>query len=108
LLDLDGVLVSLAAVVPELVCSLVDAVWREDWAAARAVHERLYALTQTVYHADEVSWDAHQRLKAAAFLLGELRSPIVRPPLRPLDGRALDGLRQALQAAGVLPIATRH
>jgi 4-hydroxy-tetrahydrodipicolinate synthase len=103
LLAIDGVLVSLAAVVPELVCSLVEAVWREDWTAARAVHERLYALTQTVYHADEVSWDAHQRLKAAAFLLGELRSPAVRPPLHPLDRAALDGLRRALHAAGLLP-----
>jgi hypothetical protein len=40
----------------------------------------LYVLKQVVYRMGEPSADAHQRMKAAVYLLGRVSSPIVRPP----------------------------
>ena len=47
----EGSLVSLAAVVPELIVELEQAVLAGDLAAARATHERLYSLARLVYGA---------------------------------------------------------
>ena len=52
LLGSEGSIVSLAAVVPELVIALFDAVQAGDLTAARNLNERIYPLARAIYRAD--------------------------------------------------------
>ena len=38
--------------------------------------------------------------EVAAYLTGRVASPVVRPPLRPLDPEAVEALKSDLEAAG--------
>jgi len=98
----DGALVGFAGFVPELIVELVEAVGRDDLAAARRVADRLYGLKQAVYRMGEPSADAHQRMKAATYLLGRISSPRVRPPLAPLDEAVIAALGDDLRRVGLL------
>ncbi|MBM6596295.1 dihydrodipicolinate synthase family protein [Microvirga pudoricolor] len=94
-----GSQVSLAAVIPEIVCALWDAAEMKDWNAARAIHEQLYPLSVAVYR-DQPSGRATSRLKACLKILGLVSNDFVRPPqaaatqeeYRRLE-RALHGLK---------------
>lgn len=97
----DGSLVSLAAVVPELIVALDRAVAAGDMAAGRALHERLYQLGRVVYGAP--GHLATIRLKTCLKLIGRLESVRCRPPVESLPEHATAQLRDALAAAGVLP-----
>lgn len=97
-----GSLVSLAAVVPELVVALDQAVRAADLAAARALHERIAPLAKAIYGAAPPGL-ATPRLKACLHLLGRLPDPTCRAPLPMLDAAERAALRQALAQAGVLP-----
>ncbi|MBP2151013.1 dihydrodipicolinate synthase family protein [Xanthobacter flavus] len=96
----DGSLVSLAAVVPELIVALDRAVARGDMAAGRALHERLYLLGRIVYGAP--GHLATLRLKTCLHLLGRLASTRCRPPVDTLPETEVARLREALAAAGLL------
>lgn len=96
----DGSLVSLAAVVPELIVALDRAVAAGDMAAGRALHERLYLLGRLVYGAP--GHLATLRLKTCLKLLGRLSSTRCRPPVDTLSDAETAALREALVAAGVL------
>ena len=95
-----GSLVSLAAVVPELVVALDEAVRRHDLPAARALHERLAPLARAIYGTAPPGL-ATPRLKACLHLLGRLSSPTCRAPLPALGEAEYDALREALGQAGV-------
>lgn len=97
----DGSLVSLAAVVPELIVALDEAVSKGDMAAGRLLHERLYLLGRVVYGAP--GHLATIRLKTCLKLLGRLGSTRCRPPVESLPEEAVAQLRDALAVAGVLP-----
>lgn len=97
----DGSLVSLAAVVPELIVALDRAVARGDMAAGRDLHERLYLLGRVVYGAP--GHLATIRLKTCLALLGRLASTCCRPPVDGLPEAEVARLREALAAAG-LPV----
>lgn len=96
----DGSLVSLAAVVPEMIVALDRAVAAGDMAAGRALHERLYLLGRIVYCAP--GHLATLRLKTCLTLLGRLSSTRCRPPVDTLPDAETAALREALVAAGVL------
>lgn len=98
----DGALVGFAGFVPELIVELVDAARRDDLAEARRLTDRIYVLKQAVYRMGEPSADAHQRMKAALYLLGRISSPRVRPPLAPLPDEVIAGLRRDLEGIGLL------
>ncbi len=102
---IDGALVGFAGFVPELIVELVDAVRQEDLPRARQVSDRLYHLKQAVYRMGEPSADAHQRMKAATYLLDRISSPRVRPPLAPLPEETVAGLRRDLERVGLLQAA---
>lgn len=95
-----GSLVSLAAVVPELVVALDRAVAAKDLDAARACHLRLAPLAQAIYRAPPPGLVA-ARLKACLTLLGRLASPACRPPVGPLSQPEIAALAEALRAAGL-------
>lgn len=96
----DGALVGFAGYAPGLICELVAMALAGDLAGARAMRDRVDTLAKAIYAFGEPSADAHQRMKMAAYLTGKLRSPVVRPPLRPLNEVAMASMVEALTRAG--------
>jgi 4-hydroxy-tetrahydrodipicolinate synthase len=76
----DGAQVSLAAVVPELIANLHQAVSSGDWLRAREVHEKIYPLSVAIYRAQPGN-RATARLKMCLKILGRLECDAVRPPI---------------------------
>lgn len=101
---IDGALIGFAGFVPEMMASLVAAALRDDLAEARRLTEQVFVLKQAVYRMGEPSFDAHQRMKMAVYLLGRISSPRVRPPLAPLADDVIAGLRHDLERVGLRPV----
>jgi len=97
----DGALVGFAGFVPQLIAELVSAALHDRLTEARQIAERVYVLKHAVYRMGEPSADAHQRMKAAVYLLGNISSPRVRPPLRPLSEATFAELRHSLEQVGL-------
>jgi 4-hydroxy-tetrahydrodipicolinate synthase len=76
----DGAQVSLAAVVPELIANLHQAVSSGDWLRARELHEKIYPLSVAIYRAQPGN-RATARLKMCLKILGRLECDAVRPPI---------------------------
>lgn len=91
----EGSLVSLAAVVPELIVSLYRAVLRADLTEARRLHARVYPLAKAIYGTAPGSY-ASARLKACLHLLGKFPYPAMRPPIPPLSAAETARLEDAL------------
>jgi len=102
----DGALVGFAGFVPELISQLVSAALDDDLTRAREISERVYVLKQAVYRMGEPSADAHQRMKAALYLVGGISSPRVRPPLSPLPQVSIAEIDRELRAAGLFAEAS--
>ncbi len=98
----DGCLVGFAAIVPELIASLFAAVQEGDLKAARAHADRLFPLTQVLYHREPFG-DCHTRIKEALVMMGRLPSAAVRPPLVRLDDAERRAIGEVLRAAALLP-----
>jgi len=91
-----GSQVSLAAVVPGLVCDLFEAASAGDWAGARAAHERLYPLAVAIYR-KRSGVTPTARLKACLHILGLIPSARVLPPNRQLEREELHALELVLR-----------
>jgi 4-hydroxy-tetrahydrodipicolinate synthase len=96
----DGALVGFAGYAPDLICDLVSRALDGDLASAREIRERVDRIARAIYQFGEPSADAHQRMKMAAYLTGRISSPVVRPPLRPLDQTVIRALKTELEVAG--------
>lgn len=96
----DGSLVSLAAVVPEMIVALEQAVAKGDLAAGRAIHSRLYPLARAIY--GPPGHLATLRIKTCLHLLGRLPNVVSRSPISQLDPAETRELAQALTIANVL------
>jgi len=96
----EGTLVSLAAVVPELIVALDRAMLAGNLAVGRAIHERLYELARLVYGSP--GHLATLRLKTCLVLLGRLPAATARLPFDRLSDAEIEALGAALTAAGVL------
>jgi 4-hydroxy-tetrahydrodipicolinate synthase len=94
----EGSLVSLAAVVPELIVALYRAVENGDLAQAQQLHERIYPLAKAIYGTAPGS-HANARLKACLHLLGHFPHASMRPPIPPLSRAELTRLEDALAIA---------
>ena len=99
LLGSEGSLVSLAAVVPELIIALERAVAEREIGAAQDLHNRLYALARLIYAPP--GHLATLRLKTCLQLLGRQSGVATRLAVSPLSEMESDALRQALAHAGV-------
>lgn len=95
----EGSVVSLAAIVPELIVELDRAVLAGDLARARAVHDRLYTLARVVYAPP--GHMAALRLKTCLKLLGRLNCVATRLPLERLSPDEEAVLGDALREAGL-------
>ena len=96
----EGSLVSLAAVTPELVIALEQAVLRKDLDEARRLNDRIYPLAKAIYGTAPGGY-ATARLKACLKLLGRIPSDAMRLPMGPLPASEVAALERALAAAGV-------
>jgi 4-hydroxy-tetrahydrodipicolinate synthase len=96
----EGSLVSLAAVVPELVIDLDLAMKRGDLAEARRLNDRIYPLAKAIYGTAPGGY-ATARLKTCLKLLGRFPSDAMRPPIGPLPRDEVAALERALAEAGV-------
>jgi 4-hydroxy-tetrahydrodipicolinate synthase len=95
-----GSLVSLAAIAPELIVALDQAVRAADLVQARAVHDRLFDLARSVYAAPGQL--TALRLKTCLQIMGQLDSVACRLPIDTLPESEIAHLRAALEAADVL------
>lgn len=96
----EGSLVSLAAVVPELVIDLDAALRVKNLDKARALNERIYPLAKSIYGTAPGGW-ATARLKACLKLLGRIPNDTMRLPIGPLPAAEVAKLERALVEAGV-------
>lgn len=97
-LGTEGTLVSLAAVVPELIVALYRAVERGDLAQAQQLHAHVYPLAKAIYGTAPGS-HANARLKACLHLLGQFPHPSMRPPIPLLSYAEMTRLEDALAIA---------
>jgi len=95
----DGLLSGMGSVAAELQVALAEAVWRSDLAAARAVNDRIFPLTQAFYRPGQ---DAHTRMKYALKKLGRFKHDLVRPPRQPTDAADRTIIDRALRESGLL------
>jgi len=102
----DGALIGFAGFVPELMVELVHAALDGDLARARKAGDVVAPLARIVYAFGEPGCGAHQRMKAARWLLGRFPNPTFRRPMRPLSADDFARIRQGLEAIGMTcPVA---
>jgi len=97
----DGALVGFAGFVPELIVELVHSALDGDLPRTRKAGDLVAPLARIVYAFGEPGCGAHQRMKAARWLLGRFPSPTCRRPLRPLATDDLRRIRDALEGLGL-------
>ena len=98
----EGSLVSLAAVIPEPIVALFEAVRAGRLDEARACHERIYPLARAVYRLAP-GGRATARLKTCLAMLGRFPSDRMIPPAVATPPDEHPGLRKALDAALASP-----
>ena len=96
----DGLLSGAGSVIADLQVQLWRAVQKKDLAAAQAVNDRIWPITNAFYADCYV--DMHNRMKEALVLLGRQKEAHVRPPLMKLPDQEIVRIRQALIRGGLL------
>jgi 4-hydroxy-tetrahydrodipicolinate synthase len=99
-MGVDGLLSGAGSVIAHLQVQLWHAVQRKDLAAAQAVSDRIWPITNAFY-ADPFL-DMHNRMKEALVLLGHQKKAYVRPPLMKLSDQEITKIREALIQGGLL------
>jgi 4-hydroxy-tetrahydrodipicolinate synthase len=97
----DGALIGFAGFAPELMIELVHACLEGDLPRAKRAQQTVAPLARLIYNFGEPGCGAHQRMKVAKWLLGEISSPVFRRPVRPLPESEVRRLREGLQAIGL-------
>ncbi|PXW46108.1 dihydrodipicolinate synthase family protein [Dickeya zeae] len=96
--DVDGFLVGYGNIAPELLVDMIKAGKAKDYAAARAIHDRLLPVTKSVYHRGS-HMEGTVALKHALVARGILDHATVRSPLMPLEPGAADEIMTAIRMA---------
>ncbi len=94
----EGSLVSLAAIIPELIVALDNAVTNGDLTSARALHEQIYPIAKAIYGTAPGSL-ATARIKACLKLLGRIKDATCRAPVGDLPAEEFKRLEVALSSA---------
>ncbi len=98
----EGSMVSLAALVPDLVVTLERAVAAGDLKAANAAHERIQPLARAIYGLPP-GGRATARLKWCLAALGHIPTATMRAPMPPLRESEVRALDAAMANAGLRP-----
>jgi 4-hydroxy-tetrahydrodipicolinate synthase len=101
--DVDGALVGYGGLAPEPLIELIVAGKAKDYAAARAIHDRLLPVTRTVYHRGS-HMEGTVALKWGLVARGILDHATVRSPLLPLADGAGAEIAAALHSAGLTSV----
>jgi 4-hydroxy-tetrahydrodipicolinate synthase len=101
--DVDGALVGYGGLAPEPLIELIAAGKAKDYAAARAIHDRLLPVTRTVYHRGS-HMEGTVALKWGLVARGILDHATVRSPLLPLADGAGAEIAAALHSAGLTSV----
>ena len=96
--DVDGLLVGYGGLAPEPLLELIAAGKARNYAAARAVHDRLLPVTKAVYHRGS-HMEGTVALKLGLKARGILPTATVRSPLVDLSPEAETEIVQALKSA---------
>jgi 4-hydroxy-tetrahydrodipicolinate synthase len=104
--DVDGALVGYGGLAPEPLVELIAAGKAKDYAAARAIHDRLLPVTKNVYHRGS-HMEGTVALKEGLVARGILEHATVRPPLLPLAPGAGKEIAEALASAGLTSVTSR-
>ncbi|WP_103501999.1 MULTISPECIES: dihydrodipicolinate synthase family protein [Streptomyces] len=96
--DVDGALVGYGGLAPEPLIELIEAGKARDYAAARALHDRLLPVTKAVYHRGS-HMEGTVALKLGLKARGILPSAAVRSPLIDLTPAAEQEIHLALKSA---------
>jgi 4-hydroxy-tetrahydrodipicolinate synthase len=99
--DVDGALVGYGGLAPEPLIELIAAGKAHDYAAARALHDRLLPVTKTVYHRGS-HMEGTVALKLGLKARGILPSATVRSPLIDLSAEAEQEITLALKSAELI------
>jgi 4-hydroxy-tetrahydrodipicolinate synthase len=99
--DVDGALVGYGGLTPEPLIELIAAGKAKDYPKARAIHDRLLAVTASVYHRGS-HMEGTVALKHGLVARGILEHATVRSPLLPLEPGAEIEIADALRAAGLV------
>jgi 4-hydroxy-tetrahydrodipicolinate synthase len=99
--DVDGLLVGYGNVAPELLVEFIKAGKARDYAAARAIHDKLLPVTKNCYHRGS-HMEGTVALKHALVARGILDNATVRSPLLPLAKGAEEEIAAALREAGII------
>lgn len=99
--DVDGFLVGYGGLAPEIINDLLQAGLAKDYAAARAVHDRMLPITKAVYHRGS-HMEGTVALKLGLKARGVLEHATVRPPLIDLAPGAEQEIVDALASAGLV------
>ncbi|WP_077488957.1 dihydrodipicolinate synthase family protein [Sinomonas mesophila] len=98
--DVDGALVGYGGLAPEPLVELIAAGKAKDYAAARAIHDRLLPVTKNVYHRGS-HMEGTVALKEGLVTRGILEHATVRTPLLPLAPGAHEEIALALASANL-------
>lgn len=99
-LGTDGAVLELAAVIPELVVDLFEAVEAGEIRHARETYERMEPFVNAMY--EDPLADSHTRLKVALQLQGVFESAAPRPPAAPIPEDEVADIERAMTESEVL------
>lgn len=98
-LGADGVILELAAVIPDLVADLWEAVEAGEIDRARSVYAQMEPFVNAMYQPPVT--DSHTRLKVALELRGVIDSAAPRPPTAPIHDDEVADIERAMAASEV-------
>ncbi|CAN7441780.1 dihydrodipicolinate synthase family protein [Microbacterium sp. LjRoot45] len=101
--DVDGLLVGYGNIAPEALVDLIAAGKAKDYAAAHAIHEKLFPVTKAVYHRGS-HMEGTVALKWGLVNRGILSHATVRTPLLPLPDGASAEIAAAFRSAELAPV----
>ncbi len=99
-LGADGIVPSVANLIPEVCHRLCEFARRGDWAAAEALDKQMNAVAE-IYQKGRSLGESLAALKAMLSLRG-LCTPAVLPPLLPVESAELEHLRAEMRKCGLL------
>lgn len=99
--DVDGALVGYGSLAPEPLVELIAAGKERNYPKARAIHDKLFPVTQNVYHRGS-HMEGTVALKEGLVARGILEHATVRGPLLPLQEGAHEEIAAALRSAGLV------
>ena len=100
ILGAEGALLGFSTLGAREQVAMLAAVQRQDYATAHELGRRLQPLADVIF-APPVT-DYRARTKEALVMLRVIENATVRPPLLPVDGAEREGIRRALERAGLL------